>query len=319
MKGREDDRPPQGAAGAFLHRLIDDASPFPPASLPLAEAVGQHRAHRHGPYRWLLGRFVVTASRLGDLLPLLREEDAPRRLSVVLNPAPDRPWPDAVGDALATVAAFAEGAQGLATVESLEARLPAGAEATAFARALAEGAGARGLGASLFVEVPFGEGWERQVPAALEAVAAAGLGAKVRCGGSRAQDFPTVPQLARFIAVCARLGLPFKATAGLHHPLPHPDEALDITQHGFLNVLGGALLAYCGRLDEDGLAEMLADADPSRFHLDAEGFGWRDVCLGAAEVARGRQRVLCFGSCSFLEPIEGLQALFALPSLTATA
>ena len=42
-----------------------------------------------------------------------------------------------------------------------------------------------------------------------------GLRAKVRCGGS---VLPSVPALAEFIQACRRLEVPFKATAGLHHP-----------------------------------------------------------------------------------------------------
>ncbi len=43
--------------------------------------------------------------------------------------------------------------------------------------------------------------------------------AKLRTGGVVEEAFPAVEQIAGFIARCAELGVPFKATAGLHHPL----------------------------------------------------------------------------------------------------
>ncbi|HXG41213.1 MAG TPA: hypothetical protein VNL95_00590 [Dehalococcoidia bacterium] len=301
-----------GGIGAFLRELIDDASLFPPAMLPLAEAVAQHVEHRRGPYRWALARFVCPASRLRDLPSAMPDGSGPWRLSVVLDLAANEPWPAALTGALAEVSRFRE--SGMGNVESLEARLPAGAEAGEFARALAEAAAAA-PGARPFVELPFGEDWELAIPRALEGIArlGGGVGAKVRCGGSRPQDFPTAPQLARFIVCCARLALPLKATAGLHHPLPHPDPQLRVRQHGFLNVIGGALLAVAGHIAEPDLVELLSDDAPSSFRLDAEGFGWRDRILTPDEVQRGRRLVTCFGSCSFLEPLEGLCALLGIP------
>ena len=123
-----------------------------------------------------------------------------------------------------------------------------------------------------------------------------GLRAKVRCGGS---VLPSVPALAEFIQGCRRLGVPFKATAGLHQPLRHGDE------HGFLNVLAAAVFG-----DEE---EALADEDPESFAVSAESFRWRERAAGAREIAQARELFVSFGSCSAQEPIDGLQALGMLP------
>ena len=123
-----------------------------------------------------------------------------------------------------------------------------------------------------------------------------GLRAKVRCGGS---VLPTVPALAEFIQVCRRLEVPFKATAGLHHPVRRGDE------HGFLNLLAAAVFE-----DEE---EALADEDPDAFSVAAEAFRWRERSAGAYEIARAREFFVSFGSCSAQEPIDGLAALGMLP------
>src|SRR5205807_4588891 len=83
-----------------------------------------------------------------------------------------------------------------------------------------------------------------------------GLRAKVRCGGA---IVPRIEALAEVIAACRRLEVPFKATAGLHHPVRSGDE------HGFLNLLAAAVFG-----DEE---EALAEEDRSAFSATAEAFG----------------------------------------------
>ncbi|HSP33732.1 MAG TPA: hypothetical protein VLU46_05390 [Thermoanaerobaculia bacterium] len=46
----------------LLDTLIDYAGTFPPASLPLDEAVRKYDEYRNGAYAWALGRFVVKAA-----------------------------------------------------------------------------------------------------------------------------------------------------------------------------------------------------------------------------------------------------------------
>jgi hypothetical protein len=51
----------------LLERLIDHAPMFPPARLPLPEALEDHRAARASDESWMLARFVAPASALADL------------------------------------------------------------------------------------------------------------------------------------------------------------------------------------------------------------------------------------------------------------
>jgi hypothetical protein len=64
---------------ALLERLIDHAALFPPASMPMDEALAEDRAARASDYAWMIDRFVCPASKLGEL------DDEPLRLSVVLD------------------------------------------------------------------------------------------------------------------------------------------------------------------------------------------------------------------------------------------
>lgn len=79
------------ARRALLTRLIDHAPMFPPASLPVAEALAEDARSGVSPHAFMLGRLVWPASRLGEL------PASERALSVVLDaPVPDDPRIEAV-------------------------------------------------------------------------------------------------------------------------------------------------------------------------------------------------------------------------------
>ncbi len=127
----------------------------------------------------------------------------------------------------------------------------------------------------------------------LDEVAALGRRAKVRCASA---SVPSVAELAAFVRRCRDLGVPFKATAGLHHAVAGPGR------HGFLNLLAAATFG-----DEE---RALADDDPAAFALGDGRFAWRGHETDAAEIARVRRDVfVSFGSCSVAEPVEDLEAL----------
>lgn len=146
----------------------------------------------------------------------------------------------------------------------------------------------------------------------LDAVERAGCYAKIRTGGVKPEAIPSVQEVAAFIRACAERRLPFKATAGLHHPvraihpLTYEPNAPQATIHGFLNVFMAAALAWHGERD---LEPVLAETDPSAFTF-AEQARWRSRSLDAAQVREARTKFAhSFGSCSFEEPIRDLEAL----------
>ena len=56
-----------GPVATLLAGLIDYAGLFPPAALPMRDAVARYAEHRRGAERAMLGRFVVPAARLAEL------------------------------------------------------------------------------------------------------------------------------------------------------------------------------------------------------------------------------------------------------------
>src|SRR5690606_34756706 len=57
---------PLSSIGVLMAGAIDYAGLFPPSAVSMADAVENYAAYRRGEYSWMLGRFVVTASRLNE-------------------------------------------------------------------------------------------------------------------------------------------------------------------------------------------------------------------------------------------------------------
>ena len=313
-------------ARAFLSGLIDYAGLFPPAALPLGAALAEYSRHRAGPDAWMLGRFIAPATRLEALAAALAADPAlggrePWHLAVLVGGGAD------LAAALAAVPAQAEavaaceqaGVRGV-SVEGLEAPLPPSpGAATRLAEALAE----EGLGSrDLYLEVPAvaaPEGALQDIRAAARRLAGPQaafprIGVKLRCGGLAPEAFPEPGRIAAVLAGCAREGLPLKFTAGLHHPVRQRVASPPVMMHGFLNVIGAALLARAGLADEPRLEACLRETEAAAFALDGDGFAWRDLRLPLPDLVAAREvGVAGFGSCSFDEPRQDLAALGLLP------
>jgi len=113
---------------------------------------------------------------------------------------------------------------------------------------------------------------------------------------------PSSETLADFLCAAVARRLPFKATAGLHHPIR-------TSMHGFLNVFAGATFAWLG-MDRITLTNLLNETEFEAFDFQNDGLRWRDWRASTAEVAQARREFAhSFGSCSFEEPINDLRAL----------
>ena len=237
----------------MLERLIDHAALFPPASMSLPDALDEDRQARESEYGWIVDRFVVPAAKLAEL-PAERPA-----LSVVLSGLDD---------------------VGARRVPPTWRRWSSRCRAPG---PLLRGPGGRvprlrPLDVETYFELVFDDGWRDDVPAAIGAVAAIGGRVKLRCGGA---FVPSIEQIGLVVACCRDAGVPFKATAGLHHPMRRGEE------HGFLNLLAAATAPL------DRIEEVLAEEDGSALELEEAS----------------REVFVSFGSCSWREPVEGLHEL----------
>ena len=135
------------------------------------------------------------------------------------------------------------------------------------------------------------------------------FGYKLRTGGVTADAFPASPQIARALVTAANAHVPIKFTAGLHHPIRQFRDEVKTKMHGFLNVLGAALLATEDDWDEQQTSEMLEDENAGSFLFGDDSFTWREWKITTDQIKARRKLVTSFGSCSFNEPREDLRAL----------
>lgn len=298
-------------ARAAFSALIDYAGLFPPAQLALRDALDEYRAARSSADAWVLGRFIVPASRLHDLLEAAAGEPVP--LSVIVDAGSDvRSWLPNVQATLGTIAQLRS--ERAAEVQALEVALPPlrtnretyDAVIGQYAAAVAH-AGFDAVPS--YVELPRDARFGELLPGAAYALSRHRLGAKIRCGGLTPQAFPDPDEISAFISAAREEGVPYKATAGLHHPVRHFNQAAGVTMHGFLNILAASAAAVSGA-DRAELARLLSLEDASQFALDEAGLNAAGMHASAADLEAARRKAfVAYGSCSFTEPIEDLRHL----------
>jgi hypothetical protein len=291
------------AIRALLSGIVDYAGLFPPSSLDMEAAVRNYASYRRDPASWMLGRFVLPIARLDELSAAWSAVDASDgsawRLAGLFG---------ADIDADVTKArAFTGRNHGRAAIDALEGKLSSASEiehAAAVIRDTFE----------LFVEIPTDPDPE---PLIAE-IGRVGAMAKIRTGGVTPDSIPSAEHVVRFIRRCLDAKVPFKATAGLHHPL-RADYPLSYeigaprgVMFGYLNVFLAAAFMRAGM--EDTLAtELLDERDPAAVEIGSERITWRDASIEARDLYDLRDEVaLSFGSCSFREPVDELRSFSPL-------
>jgi len=142
-----------------------------------------------------------------------------------------------------------------------------------------------------------------------------GAFAKVRTGGLMPEAIPSSEALADFLRQAALRRIPFKATAGLHHPirsvrpLTYAPDSPCASMHGFVNVFVAAAFAWQGA-ERDVMRDVLSDADAGAFQFLTGALRWRGRSLAVAEIQSARRDFAhSFGSCSFEEPVADLRTM----------
>ena len=289
----------------FLGRIIDYAGLFPPASLDMRTSVSNYSRYLNAPRRWALGRFVLPVARLDEFLNAQENVAAdPWQLSGIISAN--------IEADMAAVDEFNRKALG-AIIDTIEVR----------ARELDEIDLVRKnqpSSTTMFFELA-----PEQADEFLPILRHFDGCAKLRTGGVVEEAFPSLESVAGFIARCAELGVPFKATAGLHHPircfrpLTYEPNARRGMMHGFLNVFTAAAIAWSAvhsgkPAPRATLATCLADRERANWHFGEDALTWsgeeQPIQIDVASLRSVRsQFALSFGSCSFEEPLQDMHEI----------
>ncbi|MBM4763073.1 hypothetical protein [Bacillus sp. B15-48] len=308
----------------FQDQLIDYAGLFPPAKLPLDEAINNFATYKKGKDAWMLGPFVMPVTLLKEVTAHmdLFSEEIPLTLSVVCRKSESaeeckRQFQEDVKE----IAAFIKEYAGKANVDMLEVPLPPEVPTEDLLNEIAEGAATFNVRA--FCEVSLISNWKTHVTGTLDAIEVYNrkhpltIGVKLRTGGIKAEMFPSLDQVAFVIASCRDRKLAMKFTAGLHHPVRMYREEVQTKMHGFLNIFLSGMFALTENLDAAGIKEILEEEDPNRFLFASNGIIWNNYKLSIEDIKKVRETSLfSFGSCSFDEPKDELRELITQQGVT---
>jgi hypothetical protein len=300
---------PKASVRALLTLAIDYAGMFPPCSLALEPALRNQANYVRSSEAWTLNGFVLPVEKFDAASQLFSHFDRHHPLRVAaLGPKTTRgdAFLAALANAATTIRSFSKDDTELILISHLEMFLPDDVDSSSLneARAIV-----RDL--PVFWEQPperaeqtivliAGQNSDQNMPI---------FGYKLRTGGVTADAFPSSAQIARALVTAARNQLPIKFTAGLHHPIRQFRDEVKTKMHGFLNVLGAAVLAAEHQWNAEQAVMMLEDEDPRSFSFTDDFFAWRDWKIGTASLQYRRKLVRSFGSCSFDEPRDDLRAL----------
>jgi hypothetical protein len=300
---------PAASLHALLTHSVDYAGMFPPCSLGLEPALKNQAEYVRSPDAWMLGAFVLATQHFDATRQLLSEFDAQHPLRVAaLGPktANVDAFLEALDDADVAIRALSRHNVDLVSISHLEMFLPHDVDVASLKDAK-----------SMLGDLPVF--WEAPPDRAEQTIALlaefnsdtdlATFGYKLRTGGVTADAFPTSMQIAKALVTPATHQVPIKFTAGLHHPLRQYREEVQTKMHGFLNVLGAAVLAAEHRWDTNQTAMMLEDENVRSFSFTEDFFAWREWRIDIKRLQYRRKFVVSFGSCSFDEPRDDLRAL----------
>ena len=283
----------------------------------MQEAVENYARCRAGEYVWMLGRFICPASRLEEFsrlaAPLMpgtfatsgyREHvriGEPWGVSVVA----DEPITDCLDQIEAFNARHSGEDAGLAVADAIEIKLADPRDVQRLTNQIPDSI-------QPFLEVPSGA----DPRGFIAAMSGQQVAAKIRTGGVTPEAFPPPTAVAGFIHACAAADVPFKATAGLHHPLrsehslTYEPNAPRGVMHGFLNVFLAAAFARAERMKLADTIELLNEQNADAFRFGDAHIAWKGHILEDAKIQRVRETFsLSFGSCSFDEPVEDMAGL----------
>ncbi|CAN5368424.1 hypothetical protein BH10ACI2_BH10ACI2_25930 [soil metagenome] len=286
----------------LLSGAIDYAGLFPPAGLTMSEAVINYAAYRTSNYRWMLGRFVLPVVQLDEFIGhaddfISRDPASDWRLSVISS--------EDMEDTIRKISDFNVKYSPAVSIDSLEIKANTTSKIENTVRLAPYG-----------IDVFFELGMNDNFTELVSLVSEKEQRAKIRTGGVTPDAIPRTKSILQFVQACMAANVPFKATAGLHHPircfrpLTYADNSVKGTMHGFLNLFmmtGFAREGYRPSLLED----VMEDEFDEVFKFESQSVKWRDeYILNIHQLETLRQKgIQSFGSCSFDEPIADLQKL----------
>ena len=323
----------------FMNGLIDYAGLFPPAKLPLNQAISEYISHLKE--KWMLGRFIIPVSQLNDLKEFIPQFKSVGilRLSVLGGQTnSDEEFLQQTKDEIEIINNYRKKYEGKVVIEVIETKLPSNSPSRKVMTNVVDLLNTNNLEHyHEFPKLPYvginyatneddGD-WDDKITPTIEMISTLkNTGIKLRCGGIVKEAFPSVEQVAAMIQNCSIYQVPLKFTAGLHHPIRHHSKDYNTEMHGFINMFSASALASTFPTPNNEqekfrmfilLAHMIDCQNETDFDFQGDKMVWKvgddrdsifEISRKAIEESR-QNTGISFGSCSFQEPMDDLKQL----------
>ena len=324
-----------------MNGLIDYAGLFPPAELPLNEAIDEYILQLKSDNSKMLSHFIIHTSRLSDLdefLPLFNDL-GPMRLSVLGGGGnSEDEYLENINRNVADINDYREKHGEKVEINVIECKMPSNLpskETMEKATRLLNDSGLTHY--HEFKQMPYIDmnystevdesSWDQEILPTVQIISKIkNAGIKLRCGGVVKEAFPTVEQIAAMIQTCVIAEVPMKFTAGLHHPIRHFAEEYDEYMHGFINTFGAGIFATTFPKPNSPqekyrmfilLSHMIDDQNAENFVFTNDSLIWKvgddrdtEFEIETEIIKAVREKgMISYGSCSFQEPIDDLSQL----------
>ncbi|MCA1590071.1 MAG: hypothetical protein LC734_06695, partial [Acidobacteria bacterium] len=220
--------PPKESVRILLTGIIDYAGVFPPSQISMPEAVANFAKYQISEFGWMLGRFVLPVARLGEFLETAEGVAGTSsdgwRLSALAS--------EDIVDTIRRINLFNAAHAPRFVCDTVEVKANTISKIENTVNSLPQDLTA-------FFEIST----DRNFADLVATLSIKKQRAKIRTGGISNDAFPTSREIIRFVRTCLAANVPYKATAGLHHPLrcfkplTYAENGPQGTMHGFLNLL----------------------------------------------------------------------------------
>ena len=325
----------------FMDGLIDYAGLFPPADLPLNEAIDEYISHIKNDNARMLSRFIIHTSKLNDLDEFISlfANIGPLRLSVLGGGGNnDDEYLNKINQNIANINNYREKQGNKIEIDVIECKMATNTPSKSTMEKTTDLLNKNGLthyheftelppvGMNYSTEID-DSSWDNEILPTIKLLSNLdNAGIKLRCGGIVKEAFPSVEQVAAMIQTCVIIGIPMKFTAGLHHPIRHFAEEYDEFMHGFINTFGAGIFATTFPKPKNSqekykmfilLSHMIDDQNAENFNFNNNSMIWKvgddrdtqfEIDVEKIENAR-KKGMISYGSCSFQDPIDDLTQL----------
>jgi len=324
-----------------MNGLIDYAGLFPPADLPLNEAINEYCEQIKSENSAMLSRFIIPISKLDDLddfVPLFASI-GPLRLSVLGGGGnTDDEYLSKINKNITDINNYREKHDGKIHIDMIECKMATNSPSKNTMQEATTLLNENGLTHyHEFAELPNvginystdedESSWDEVIVPTVKLISEMkGAGVKLRCGGVVKEAFPSVEQVAAMIQTCVLAKTPMKFTAGLHHPIRHFADEYDEFMHGFVNTFGAGIFATTFPTPRNSqekyrmfilLSHMIDDQNAENFSFSNDSMTWKvgddrgtQFEISADNIGEARKNsMISYGSCSFQEPIDDLTQL----------